>query len=291
MSRDRIPDVMSHDLPDGVTFDLSWSDHVLISVPPESTWSSGLHWHEGHTEYLKVVRGSILLRVGSRTRIVSASGGRQPEIRIDKFVTHEWRRADVVVGRERGRSSSSGSSESGSGSGSGSEEAIVMERWDPPDGEKTLLVRNVNGVMLEAPKVQQRRQQHTHGLLAWCPVAVAQFLLALWVELRVMVMFAHLDNIPVYVDLMSWSRLRKANVLSVQSLAMVDWVLSHLILSVAALTGWIVGLQPVDERYTPPEEMAYWLAGRGGFWEEQEKQEQTQAQEEEEQEQEEEEEQ
>jgi len=145
-----------------------------------------------------------------------------------------------------------------------------MERWDPPDGEKTLLLRNVNGVMLEGPRQQQ---QHKQGFLAWCPVVVAQFLLAFWVELRIMVMFAHLDHIPVYVDLPSWSRLRKANVLSVQSLAMVDWVLSHLILSVAALMGWIVGVQPVDERYTPPGEMAYWVAGRGGFWEEQEEQE------------------
>ncbi|KAG5953063.1 hypothetical protein E4U53_007031 [Claviceps sorghi] len=249
MSRESIPNVMKHDLPDGVTYDLSWSDHVLISLPPASTWSSGLHWHECHTEYLKVVRGSIRVRVGSRTRIVSASAGRQPEIRIDKFVSHEWQRADVV----------------------GGDEAVVMERWDPPDGEKTLLVRNVNGVRLEASHLRQRQrqqqQQHKQGPLAWCPAVVAQFLLALWVELRVMVMFAHLDNIPVYVDLPSWSRLRKANVLSVQSLAMVDWVLSHLILSVAALLGWIVGAQPVDERYTPREEMADWIAGRGGIWE------------------------
>ncbi|KAG6004437.1 hypothetical protein E4U43_000736 [Claviceps pusilla] len=262
MPRDLIPNIIRHELPGGVTYDLSWSDHILISVPPESTWSSGLHWHEGHTEYLKVVQGSIRVRVGSRTRIVSASGGRQPEIRIDKFVSHEWRRA-----------------EAGS-AGAGEEEAIVMERWDPPDGEKTLLLRNVNGVMLEAPqllqKQKQRQEQHHHkqGVLAWCPVAVAQFLLALWVELRVMVMFAHLDNIPVYVDLPSWSRLRKANVLSTQSLAMVDWVLSHLILSAAAFVGWIVGVQPVDERYTPPGEMAYWIAGRGGFWEEQEQEQQ-----------------
>ncbi|KAG5927879.1 hypothetical protein E4U42_001677 [Claviceps africana] len=244
MSREPVPNVMKHDLPHGVTYDVSWSDHVLISLPPASTWSSGLHWHEGHTEYLKVVQGSIRVRVGSRTRIVSAAAGRQPEIRIDKFVSHEWQRADVVGGGE----------------------AVVMERWDPADGEKTLLARNVNGVRLEASK-QQHEQQHEQGLLAWCPAVLAQFLLALCVELRVMVVFAHLDNIPVYVDLPSWSRLRKANVLSVQSLAMVDWVLSHLILSVAALLGWIVGVQPVDERYTPREEMAYWIAGRGGVWE------------------------
>lgn len=233
MSREAIPNVMVRHLPDGVTYDVTSADHVIISLPPGSTWSSGLHWHEGHTEYLKVVQGSIRVRVGTRTRIVSASATSHPEIRIDKFVSHEWQRAEP-----------------------GGDEVRVLERSDPPDGEKTLFFRNLNGVMVSAPNMLDQ-----HELLSRCPTVVAQVVQAAWVELKLMVIYAHLDNIPVYLDLPS-SWLRKEKMVSVQCLAMMDWVLSHLILSMAALIGWIVGVQPVDRRFTPEEEVAYWESGR-----------------------------
>ncbi|KAG5964857.1 hypothetical protein E4U56_002039 [Claviceps arundinis] len=228
------PNILTRDLPHGITYDLRPPNHILVSLPPSSTWSSGLHWHEAHTEYLKVLQGSIRLRIGSRRRIVSASATHHPEIRIDKFVPHEWARADP----------------------GGSHPVVVLERWDPPDGEETLLCRNVNGVRLEGMRQRGRMRKERWGLLA-------RLLLRVWIELRVMVMCARLDCIPVYVDLGSWPRLRGVHVLSGQRLAMVDWVLSHVILTVAALMGWVMGMEAVDGRWTPRGEMEEWVGGGG----------------------------
>ncbi|GAO15629.1 hypothetical protein UVI_02050600 [Ustilaginoidea virens] len=222
--------VIERSLPNGVRYDLSSPGHVTISLPPTSTWSSGLHWHETHTEYLKVVQGSIKVRVGSARRIITASATSQPEVRVDKFVWHEWQRAEP-----------------------GGEEVVVVERTDPADAEKALFFWNLNGVVLSAPKLLS-----THQYLSRLPETMAQLLLTLWVELNLMVIFAHLDNIPVYVNLPSYKSLRRRNLVSVQTLAMGDWVISHFVLSMAALLGWLVGVHPVDQRYTPEREYALW---------------------------------
>lgn len=235
MSPESIPTVIQRPLPNGVTYDLTSPDHVIITLPPTSTWSSGLHWHEGHTEYLKVVKGSIRARVGSRRCIITATAANQPEIKIGKFDWHEWQRAEAD-----------------------GEEVVVVEKTVPADGEKALFFWNLNGVVLDAPKLL-----HAPGFLARCPTLVAQLLLTAWIELNLMVIFAHLDNIPVYLNLPS-SRLRKRNLVPVQTLAMIDWILSHFVLSVAALIGWILGVQPVDRRYTPEREYTYWKTGKSG---------------------------
>ncbi|KAK2609361.1 hypothetical protein QQS21_002142 [Conoideocrella luteorostrata] len=234
MPQDNIPFVIERDLPNGVIYDLTSPRHVTISLPPTSTWSSGLHWHEGHVEYLKVVQGSIKVRLGSMQRIISASETSQPELRIDKFVWHEWQRAE-----------------------SGGSEVVVIERTDPADGEKSLFFWNLNSVILNIPRLLD-----TQPFLSRCPAAAARLLLTFWMELNLMVIFAHLDNIPVYFNLPR-SKFRIGNLIPVQALAAMDWMISHMVLSVAALIGWALGVQPVDRRYTPEREFAHWIATRG----------------------------
>lgn len=230
--RDSVPTVIERSLPNAVTYDLTSSSHVKITLPPASTWSSGLHWHENHTEYLKVVKGSIKVRVGDKESIVSASATRQPEITVHKYVWHEWQRAE-----------------------SGGDEVIVMERTDPADGEKALFFWNLNGVILDIPKLMSARPSFVDSF----PPVLARFLVTVWVELHLMVIFGHLDNFPVYFNAPS-SQSALLTWLPQQKLKVVDWIITHFILSAAALTAWILGVQPVTRSYTPAREYANWEA-------------------------------
>ena len=48
---------------------------TTISLPRYSTWTSGLHFHTTHTEYLRLVRGAIFVHVDGKTEILSAEAG------------------------------------------------------------------------------------------------------------------------------------------------------------------------------------------------------------------------
>lgn len=96
---------MTLDLPTGrVTFNFPSPshpnpNHSTIVIPPRSKWTTTPHWHETHTEYIRILRGRVRLRLGNATKVVGPEDG---EVRIDKFVVHEYMRADVDQ-REEGK--------------------------------------------------------------------------------------------------------------------------------------------------------------------------------------------
>ena len=77
------------------------SNRTLITIPPGSAWTTTLHWHETHTEYIRVLQGRLRVTVGKTTKEVGPEDG---DLRIEKFVVHEFRRADggTVDGRGSG---------------------------------------------------------------------------------------------------------------------------------------------------------------------------------------------
>lgn len=229
-----ISEVIQRDLPNGVKYDLSAPDHVLISLPPTSTWSSGLHWHETHTEYLKVMQGSVKVHLGGVQQILSATALDQPEIRVDRYVWHEWQRAEPD-----------------------GEEVVVVERTDPADGEKALFFWNLNGVIQNAPRLLDAGH-----VLSWLPRAMAHAMLGLWIELKLMVIFAKLDNVPVFANLPQ-SVLRTGNLVPLHWLIATDRLLSRILLLAAATVGRFLGIRPVVAEYTPDEVMAEWTTRRG----------------------------
>jgi uncharacterized RmlC-like cupin family protein len=105
-----------------VIYDLSQPYETTITLPAGSSWSSGLHWHETHDENLRVVQGSIRVRLGNETTVLHAG----QEANVPKYVRHEWSRANV----------------------SGDEDVIVLESTEPRDEEKHLFFWNLNGVIL-----------------------------------------------------------------------------------------------------------------------------------------------
>ena len=107
-----------------VIYDLSKPYQTTITLPVGSSWTSGLHWHETHDEYLHVLQGSIRVRLGSSTHILHVG----QQAKVSRFWRHEWSRADVSTG----------------------EEVIVLERTEPADDEKHLFFWNLNGVILSS---------------------------------------------------------------------------------------------------------------------------------------------
>ena len=230
--KDEIPRIIERGWPNAVTYDLSSDSHVRITLPPNSTWTSGLHWHESHTEFLQVVCGSIKVRLGDTVQTISATAESQPELRVDRFVWHEWQAAP------------------------GSDEVVVVERTDPSDGDKHIFFWNLNGVILNAPKLLQ-------GPLARCPQVLRGLALDFWITLHLFVVFHNLDNFPVLLNIPDLARragFYESSAMSERVSKAMDWAVSHFVLYLAILLGKALGVTPVRREYTPRDAFATWRA-------------------------------
>ncbi|OAA54630.1 Cupin, RmlC-type [Cordyceps fumosorosea ARSEF 2679] len=215
-----IPSIITRPLPNAVTYDLAARDRVTITLPPRSTWSSGLHWHRDHDEYLRVVRGRIHVSLGGEKRIVGAD---EPEVRIPRCAWHSWSRAD----------------EDG--------EVVVVERTEPVDLQKAVFFWNLNGVVLDAPVLDAKLKR----LPSWARHLLVDF----WVTLSLFVIFHHLDNFPVFLNapllLQRFVPWPEGKGMVSQVSQKVDWLCTHSVLWLAAAVGRVFGVAPVQRRYTP----------------------------------------
>lgn len=115
--------------PSAVVYDLSVEDQATIRLPAGSTWTSGPHWHDTHTEFLQVVSGRAQVMLGGD--IMPAVSSADGVIIVPRGTVHEWRRS--LTG--------------------GSEDELVVKEWtDPKDGQKEAFFRNLNGIILDAIK-------------------------------------------------------------------------------------------------------------------------------------------
>ncbi|KAI0838845.1 hypothetical protein F5Y06DRAFT_33657 [Hypoxylon sp. FL0890] len=124
--------------PAAVTYDLSVRDEATIRVPPGSTWTSGPHWHESHTEFLRVLAGRARVTLSGKTFVVGPEEG---VVVVPRGVVHEWRRGDGLGGSE----------DKGTGEDGEDGETLVVKEWtEPKDGAKEVFFRNLNGLILDA---------------------------------------------------------------------------------------------------------------------------------------------
>ncbi|KAF5242165.1 hypothetical protein FANTH_8797 [Fusarium anthophilum] len=236
MSDQKIPSVIKRPLPNGVIYDMSTVGQVRITLPASSTWSSGLHWHETHDEYLKLVKGTIRVRLGDSRQVISATDGNQPEIKVPRYAWHEWQRAAPD-----------------------GEEVVVIERTEPDDNDKAIFFWNLNGVILNSPKMLSDET----SVVSRLPSRLQGLFLDVWIPLNLFIIFRSLDNIPVFLnapDLLPVSDNRLRGLLQ-----NIDTVISHLILLVASWVGLILGLQPVQRKYTPDDAYATWKLRQKNF--------------------------
>ncbi|POS75420.1 hypothetical protein DHEL01_v206191 [Diaporthe helianthi] len=227
--------VIKRDAPDAVVYDLSEPHQVTITLPAGSKWSSGLHWHERHDEYLRVVKGTVRVTLDSQIHTISASDA-GTEVKVDRNVWHEWRRANVED----------------------DEDVVVVERTEPEDGEKAIFFWNLNGVILKAQGVK-------------CPPYVPRllhgFLMDAWVTLSLFAIFRVLDNVPVFVNVLrAFSRrgfVFAEKTLGHTALRAVDVVISRVLLGLAAAVSLLMfGIRAVRDEFTPDEVRQNWVASK-----------------------------
>ncbi|KAF5657919.1 hypothetical protein FCIRC_13081 [Fusarium circinatum] len=233
MSDQKIPSVIKRPLPNGVIYDMSTAGQVRITLPESSTWSSGLHWHESHDEYLKVVKGTIRVRLGDSRQVISASDGNQPEIKVPRYAWHEWQRAAPD-----------------------GQEVVVVERTEPDDNDKAIFFWNLNGVILNSPKMFSDET----SVVSRLPSRLQGLFLDVWIPLNLYIIFRCLDNIPVFLNVPDLSRVSDDRLRGL--LQSIDTVISHLILLVASCVGFVLGLQPVQQKYTPDDAYSTWQSRR-----------------------------
>ncbi|EWG38560.1 hypothetical protein FVEG_14915 [Fusarium verticillioides 7600] len=229
MTHQKVPNVIERPLPNGVIYDMSTVGQVRITLPESSTWSSGLHWHEIHDEYLKVVKGTIRVRLGDLRQVISATDGNQPEVKVPRYTWHEWQRAAPK-----------------------GEEVVVIERTEPDDNDKAIFFWNLNGVILNSPKMLRDET----SLVSRLPSRLQGLLLDIWIPLNLFIIFRSLDNIPVFLNAPNLSRVSDNRLRSL--LQNIDIVVSHIILLAASWVGWVLGLQPIQRRYTPEDAYTKW---------------------------------
>jgi len=228
-NQNEIPRVIKRGLPKTVVYDLTDPLKVRITLPTGSTWSSELHWHEDHVEYLKIIQGSVKVRLNNTVQIISATPDNQPEIRVERYAWHEWQRADPRNG----------------------EDVVVVERTVPADGEKALFFWNLNGVILDAPALLDNELRFAKAI----PM-LGDLLVDWWITLNLFIIFHHLDNMPVFL----WfSDAAGDNPVLLKASKWANSVTTHSILFLATQLGRVLGLQPVRLKYTPMEDFSRWV--------------------------------
>ncbi|KAH7064992.1 hypothetical protein B0J12DRAFT_560169 [Macrophomina phaseolina] len=221
--------IIKRPLPNAVTYDLSSSAQTTITLPTGSSWKSGLHWHEHHVEYLRVVRGRVRVRLGDTVSVHSAASDevgpnkhKTAEIRISKNMRHEWSRAEFD-----------------------GEDVVVVERTEPADGEKAIFFWNLNGVILDGQEDSEAQMSELKGGKKSFAALLQRTVREVWVILNVFVIFRALDNFPVLVGFPEPYRA-------------LDRVLTHLILRLVGILAGIWRIEPVRRRYTPEFAFRKW---------------------------------
>lgn len=95
-----------------------------ITIPAKSVYSPGLHWHETHVEFFRVIQGRVII---VRDGVEKEIGPEDGHLRVDKFVVHNFWRADKGAPDED----------------KDAEEVITEEWTDPADGLKHVFFRNI----------------------------------------------------------------------------------------------------------------------------------------------------
>jgi hypothetical protein len=263
------PDTAHHDQPTLKT---------TIALPRHSTWTSGLHFHTQHTEYLRLLRGCIFVYLDGEVKILSAKAGGDVgvygirrvkeglEVEVPRYARHNWGRAKEYlqanrsVGRRPRREQET----------EDLNEEVVVEEWtDPADLGKPLFFWNLNGV-ITAPSTHISARQNLGRMVLgnW------------WIPFQLFVIFWDLDNWPVFLNMRNALEYRWPLCFRLRY-RMPDWpicvgsrlehwleyLMTLVVLGAAKLLGLVLGVRAVEKKRMPvdlweaysqvPEEVEY----------------------------------
>jgi hypothetical protein len=172
---------------------------TTIALPRGSAWTSGLHFHATHVEYLRLVAGSIFVELDGQVRVFSALSGGELSIgtgnpvqsglivQVPKYARHNWGRAEHYIGSSK-RNMLNGYDKTPE---DWLDEVVVEEWTEPSDLDKPLFFWNLNGV-ITAPtdSTLSLRQSLAKTLMGnW------------WIPFQLFVIFYELDNWPIFFSL------------------------------------------------------------------------------------------
>ncbi|KAF2164786.1 hypothetical protein M409DRAFT_24691 [Zasmidium cellare ATCC 36951] len=103
------------------------STHRILEIPLGSHWQPGAHWHEEHTEYIKILQGTAKVWINGRVRVL----GEGEEVVFERRDVHNFCRAEIDGG-----------------------EVLVVEEWtDREDGSKQVFFRNAFSLVRDTEKL------------------------------------------------------------------------------------------------------------------------------------------
>ncbi|KAF1845251.1 uncharacterized protein K460DRAFT_355090 [Cucurbitaria berberidis CBS 394.84] len=225
---------------------------TTIALPRRSSWTSGLHFHTGHTEHLRLIKGSIFVYLDGDLRIISAKAGGEVssktgeilksglEIIVDKYVRHDWGRADeYLYSRWSGRGLHGNILYA-----EDSYEEVVVEEWtDPADMTKPLFFWNLNAV-ITAPQNK--------------PLSASQNLIKLalgswWIPFQLSIIFWDLDNWPILLDLRLLASPYLGEKVGTCFERLSEYLMTFVVLFAAKELGRFTGIQSVSKERTPKD--------------------------------------
>jgi hypothetical protein len=233
------------------------TSQTTIFLPPHSSWTSGLHFHTQHTEYLRLIRGSIAVYLDGSTIILSAAAGGQIDVttgtltkglvvEVPRWARHEWRRAEAWF-IQQGPSGGIVRPED-------LHDEVVVEEWtDPGDISKPLFFWNLCGVLFPASTT-------TAPALSMAQRVVKAGMGDGWTMFQALVIFWELDNWPV---LLGMRGLLGGNELVYGCVGRpVETLMAFVVLFMAKMLGWVIGVRAVEKERTPDELWeSYWRHG------------------------------
>lgn len=245
------PGAVAYHIPVAPSFDHEPPLKTTIALPRRSSWTSGLHFHVSHTEYLRLVKGAVFVELGGQTKFISALRGGEIVkatgellheglvVEVPRFTRHDWGRLEHY--NELHRPRSRGVPRLWDLPEDWDEEVVVEEWTDPIDIGKALFFWNLNGI-ITAPNdmALRKRQQIARNILG-----------SLWTDLQLFVVFWELDNWPILVDFRKLLHLRGRQGFQVTVADATEIVASFILLFIARILGLLLDMQAVSQQRTP----------------------------------------
>jgi hypothetical protein len=249
------PDVAHHD---------QTTLKTTIALPRHSTWTSGLHFHTQHTEYLRLLRGCIFVYLDGEVKILSAKAGgdvgvhgtrgviESLEVEVPKYARHNWGRAKEYLEANR----SLGRRPRREHEIEDLDEDVVVEEWtDPADLGKPLFFWNLNSVTAPSTHMSARQNMGRIVLGSW------------WIPFQLFIIFWDLDNWPVFLNMQNALEFNWPLFLRLRY-TMPDWpkrvgsrlerwleyFMTLVVLGAAKLLGLVLGVKAV-EKYRMPVDL------------------------------------
>ncbi|KAH6632958.1 hypothetical protein C7974DRAFT_433150 [Boeremia exigua] len=230
---------------------------TTIALPRHSAWTSGLHFHASHTEYLRLVKGAIFVKLNGTTKLISALAGGEIDkvngqlvqeglvVEVPRFVRHNWGRLEHY--RKSTRAFGRGVQQHRNSPEDWTEEVVVEEWTDPSDIKKPLFFWNLNAIITAPGEASSKRERLAKDILG-----------EFWIDLQLFIVFWELDNWPVFFDLRNLSYGYDQGVLP-RLTDGAEIIVSFIVLFIARIVGFLLGLHAVEQRRTPD---ALWEAYR-----------------------------